>query len=48
MLTYTLFITQSMLSSATSRKGYPDGDLHTVQNPEYALVSKKKDEPARC
>ena len=42
MLTYKLFKTQSMLLSATSRKGQPDADLHSVQNPEHALVSNKQ------
>jgi hypothetical protein len=42
MLTYILFKTQSMLLSATSRKGQPDADLHPVQNPEHALVSNKQ------
>jgi len=47
MVTYNLFTTQSMLLSATSRKGQPDGDLHPVQNPEHALVSNKQEGPAR-
>ena len=47
ILTYKLFKTQSMLLSATSRKGQPDLDLHSVQNPEHALVSNKQEEPAR-
>jgi len=33
MLTYTLFKTQTMLLSGTSRKDQPDADLHTVQKP---------------
>ena len=41
MLTYTLFKTKSMLLSATSRKGQQDFDLHSVENPEHALVSNK-------
>ena len=41
MLTYILFKTQGMLLSAKIRKGQPDADLHTVQNPEHALVSNK-------
>jgi hypothetical protein len=47
MLTYILFKTQSMLLSATSKKGQPDADLHTVQNPEHALLSatSKKGQP---
>jgi len=45
--TYTLFKTQAMLLSATSRKGQPDPDLHPVQNPEHALVSNKQEGPAR-
>jgi hypothetical protein len=48
MLTYNLFKTQSMLLSATSKKGQPDADLQTVQNPEHALVSNKQEGPARC
>jgi len=48
MLTYILFKTQSMLLSATSRRGQPDADLHPVQNPEHALVSNKQEGPARC
>ena len=48
MLTYMLFITQSMLLSATNRKGQPDADSHPVQNPEHALVSNKQEGPARC
>jgi hypothetical protein len=48
MLTYNLFKTQSMLLSATSRKGQPDADLHSVQNTEHALVSNKQEGPARC
>jgi hypothetical protein len=46
MLTYSLFKTQSiqsMLLSATSRKGQPDADLQPVQNPEHALVSNKQE-----
>jgi hypothetical protein len=46
MLTYILFKTQSMLLSATSRKGQPDADLHPVQNPEHPLVSNKQEGPA--
>ena len=47
ILTYFLFKTQSMLLSATSRKGQPDPDLLAVQNPEHALVSNKQEGPAR-
>ena len=47
MLTYKLFKTQSMLLSATSRKGQPHFDLQAVQNPEHALVSNKQEGPAR-
>jgi hypothetical protein len=43
MLTHKLFKIQSMLLSATSRKGQPDADLHPVQNPEHALVSNKQE-----
>jgi hypothetical protein len=42
MLTYILFKTQSMLLSATSRKGQPDADLQTVEYPDDALVSIKE------
>ena len=48
MLTYTLFNTQSMLLSAASEGGQPDADLHTVQNPEYALISNKQGRRVRC
>ena len=48
ILTYKLYKTQSMLFSATSWKGQPDVDLHTVQNPEHALVSNKQEGPATC
>ena len=44
MLTYNLFKTQSMILSVTSRKGQPDADLQTFQNPEHALVSNKQEE----
>ena len=47
ILTYILFKTQSMLLSATSRKGQPDPDLQPVQNPEHVLVSNKQEGPAR-
>ena len=47
ILTYNLFQTQSILLSATSRKGQPDPDLLAVQNPEHALVSNKQKGPAR-
>jgi len=47
ILTYTLFKTQSMPLSATSRKGQPDPDLHAVHNPEHAIVSNKQEGPAR-
>ena len=48
MLTYTLFNTQSMLLSVTSKEGQPDADLHTVQNPEHAFISNQQWRPARC
>ena len=47
MLTYTLFKTQSMLLSATTRKSQPDADLQSVQKPEDAPVSNKQEEQAR-
>ena len=47
ILTYTLFKTQSMLLSATSRKGQPDSDLHPIQNPEHALISNKQEVPSQ-
>ena len=49
ILTYILFKTQSMILSARGRKGQSDPDLlHSVQNPEHALVSNKQEGPARC
>ena len=48
MLTYILFETQSMLSSATSRMSQSNANLQTVQNPEHTLVSNKEEGPARC
>ena len=47
MLTYILFKTQSILLSATMRKGQPDADLQSVQNPEHALVSNNQEGQAR-
>ena len=47
MLTYKLFKTQSMLLSATTRKGQPNADLRSVQNPEHALVSNSNERQAR-
>ena len=41
MPTYNLFKTQSMLLSATSRKGQPDADLQPVQNPEHACPCQR-------
>ena len=35
MLTYSLFKTQSMISSATGRKGQPDANLLAVKSPEH-------------
>jgi hypothetical protein len=48
MLTYSLFKTQSMLLSATSRKGQSDAALQSVQNQEHALLSNKQKGPVRC
>ena len=48
MLTYSLFKIQSMLLSTTNREGQPDADLHSVQNPEHALVNNNQRRPARC
>ena len=48
MRTYKLFKIQSMLMSATSRKGQPDADLHPAESPEHALVSNKQEGLARC
>ena len=48
MLTYILFETQSMLLSATGRKGQTDADLHAVQNPKHVVVSNKQEKSARC
>ena len=47
ILTYTLFNTQSMLLSVTSRKNQSDADLHSVQKPEHALVSNEQEEAVR-
>ena len=44
MLTYTLFKIESMLWSATTRKGQPDADLPTVQN---IRASSCKQQPGR-
>ena len=48
MLTYMLFKTQSMILSATTRKGQLDADLHPVKNPEHDLVSNNQQGEARC
>ena len=42
MLTYRLFIIQTKLMSATTRKGQPNSDLHPVQNPEHAPFSNNQ------
>ena len=47
MPTYKLFKIQSMFLSGTSRKGQPDADLQSVQNPEHARVRYKQERPAR-
>ena len=46
--TYSLYKSQSILLSATSRKGQPDADLHSVQIPEHPPVSNNQEGPARC
>ena len=46
-LTYILIKTQSMLMWARSRKGQPDANLHSIQNPKHAYVSNKQEGPAR-
>ena len=48
ILTYILFKTQSILLSEKCRKGQPNADLHTVQNPEHPLVRKMQEGPAKC
>ena len=48
MLTYILFKMQSMLLSATSKKGQPHADLQAVQNAEHTPVSNKQEGPATC
>ena len=48
MLTYSLFKTQIMLLSATSRKGQLDANLQAIQSPMHAFISNKQDGPARC
>ena len=45
MLTYLLLKTQSMILSEKGRKGQPDADLQSVQNPEHAPVSNKEERP---
>jgi len=42
MQTYKLFKIQSMLLSATSRKGQPDADLHAVQTQSMLLSAKSR------
>ena len=41
-LTYKLFKTQSMLFSATPKKGEPDADLPTVENPSMLLSATSR------
>ena len=41
ILTYMLFNTQRTLLSATSRKGQPDPDLHTIQNAQLSATTRK-------
>ena len=48
MLTYKLFKTHSMLLSATSWKGQPHADLHSVEHSLHAFVSNKQEGPATC
>ena len=48
MLTYKLFKSQTIILSATSRKGQPDADLLAVQNPERHLVSSREEGSARA
>ena len=46
MLTYTLFIAQSMVLSATSRKSQPDADLQAVQTQSMFLsATSRKGQP---
>ena len=43
MLTYSLFKTQSIILSATSRKDQSDADLHAAKNPvQFLLATSKK------
>ena len=42
MLTYILFKTQSMVLSATNRKGQPDADLQPVQNKTQGMLLSVK------
>ena len=46
-LTYKLFKTQTILSSASCRKGLWGPDLHTVQNPEQPIVRIMQNRPSR-
>ena len=43
MLTYTLFKTQSMLLSATSREGQLDADLHAIQAQSMLLLAASRE-----
>ena len=47
MLTYSLFNTQSMISSATSRKGQQVANLLAVQS-QSTLISNTHEAPAKC
>ena len=47
ILTYKLLKTQSMILSATSRKGQADPDLLAIQNQGHDLVSNKQEGPGR-
>ena len=48
MLTYSLFNPHSMISSAKTRKGQTDADLHSVPNPEHDIVSNNVEGPDIC
>ena len=46
MLTYILFKTQTMLLSATSRKGLPDDDLQPIQTQSMLMLAlSRKGQP---
>ena len=43
MVTYILFKIKSNAISATSKKGQPDNDLHTIQNQRVTLSATSRE-----